>query len=161
MQKANINSNEIKIIGLKIRTSTKAEFNPLTARIAATIQKFFQAGISTKIKHRANNGKIFAVYFDYESDYTGEYSYIIGEEVTEFEEVAEGLDMLTIPAQAYSKFTTDPGVMPLVVINAWQEIWQMKELEKERNYKADFEVYDQRAANPAQAIIDIYIGIKG
>ncbi len=30
-----------------------------------------------------------------------------------------------------------------------------------RKYIADFEVYDQRAANPNQAVIDIYIGIEG
>jgi predicted transcriptional regulator YdeE len=29
-----------------------------------------------------------------------------------------------------------------------------------RQYLADFEVYDQRAANPNSAVVDIYIGIK-
>lgn len=30
----------------------------------------------------------------------------------------------------------------------------------ERVYIADFEIYDQRAADPSNAIADIYIGIK-
>ena len=30
----------------------------------------------------------------------------------------------------------------------------------ERRYSTDFEVYDERAANPQNAVLDIYVGIK-
>ena len=52
--------------------------------------------------------------------------------------------------------------MPEVVINAWQQIWQMSsnDFEGRRAYIADFEVYDQRAMDPANTSLDIYIGIK-
>ena len=35
----------------------------------------------------------------------------------------------------------------------------MQELNKQRGYKADFEVYDQRAADPSNSILDIYVGM--
>jgi predicted transcriptional regulator YdeE len=52
--------------------------------------------------------------------------------------------------------------MPKVVINAWQAIWQMNEndFQNKRTYLADFEVYDQRPANPNETAVDIYIGIE-
>lgn len=49
-----------------------------------------------------------------------------------------------------------------IVIASWQKIWQMKESDfgGKRSYIADFEVYDQRARDPKNTVIDIYIGIK-
>ena len=158
MQETKITLAEIKLVGTKkIRTNNNAEFDSQTAQIGTTIQKYFSENYPNKIEHRANPGKTFAVYFEYESNHKGEYSYFIGEEVTEFGEIAEGLETYTIPTQNYIKYTTDAGIMPNVVINAWQEIWQIDD--SNRNYKADFEVYDQRAQAPGSAIIDIYIGI--
>ena len=51
--------------------------------------------------------------------------------------------------------------MPDVVIQAWQHIWTMNgaQLGGKRKYLVDFEVYDQRAMDPNNAIADIYIGI--
>lgn len=72
------------------------------------------------------------------------------------------LKILTIPKSNYQKFTTEPGKMPDVVISAWQKIWAMKEDDfgGKRKYIADFEVYDQRASDPNNTVIDIYIGIE-
>ena len=36
-----------------------------------------------------------------------------------------------------------------------------KDLGGKRSYIADFEVYDQRAADSSHAIVDIYIGVEG
>jgi predicted transcriptional regulator YdeE len=69
--------------------------------------------------------------------------------------------MITIPNSRYQKFTTAPGKMPEVVVNAWQKIWEMTSevLGGNRKYQADFEVYDQRATDPNHTILDLYIGI--
>lgn len=158
MQKIQTTCLEIKLVGLKrIRTSNEAEFNPETAQIGSCFQKYVQGDYPSKIENRKNPGKTFAVYLEYESDHRGKYSWFIGEEVTKFGEIAEGMESFIIPAQTYSKFTTDPGIMPNIVIEAWQEIWQMNDAN--RNYKADFEVYDQRAQDPTNAVVDICIGI--
>jgi predicted transcriptional regulator YdeE len=47
-------------------------------------------------------------------------------------------------------------------MNAWQQIWKMSsdDFGGDRAYIADFEVYDQRARDPSNTSLDIYIGIK-
>lgn len=154
--------SEIKLVGITARTSNIAEMDPTKAKIGATMQKFFVEGMPDKILNRKHPGKIFAVYTNYESDASGEYTYFLGEEVTAFEGVKAGLETLIIPAQSYAKFTAGPGQMPAVVINIWQRIWQMSapELGGERAYIADFEVYDERSRDPNNTVLDIYVGIK-
>ena len=153
---------EIKLVGITARTSNAAEMNPEAARIPLTMQRFFGEGMQDRIFNKKNPGRIFAVYTDYESDKDGEYTYFLGEEVTSFDNIKEDFRMLTIPGQAYAKFTPNPGVMPKVVIDMWLEIWGMDaaELGGERTYLADFEVYDERSRDPNNAILDIYIGIQ-
>lgn len=158
MQETKITFPEIKLVGIKkIRTINEAEFDPKTAQILPTIQKYGQENYPAKIKHRKNPGRTFAIYFEYENDHKGEYSYFIGEEVTAFTD-NDNLEQYTIPSQIYNRFTTESGEMANVIVKAWQEIWQMDD--SNRNYIADFEIYDQRAQDPKNAIADIYIGIK-
>ena len=115
-----------------------------------------------KIKERKDPGTTFCVYTNYESDFTGEYTYFIGEEAASFDDVEEGYETLTIPAQHYTKFTNKPGPMPSVCIDMWKNIWKMSdaELGGKRNYIADFEVYDKHIVDHDNVVLDIYIGIK-
>lgn len=153
---------EIKLVGITARTSNRAEMNPDTAKIPMTMQQFFGEKMQDRIFNRKNPGKIFAVYTEYESDKDGEYTYFLGEEVISFENIKEDFKTLTISGQTYAKFTSNPGVMPKVVIDMWQDIWEMDaaKLGGKRAYLADFEVYDERSWDPNNAILDIYIGIQ-
>ncbi|MBA8666789.1 GyrI-like domain-containing protein [Holosporaceae bacterium 'Namur'] len=162
MKRINVTHDEIKLTGIKVRTSNKAEFNSSTAKIGATIEHYSKNQIADKIADRKNPGTTICLYAEYESDMDGEYSYFIGEEVTSYDNISKGLDIYTIPAQTYVKFTTQSGAMPNVVINAWQQIWQMSgaDLGGIRNYHADFEIYDARSKDPNNTIVDVYIGIK-
>ncbi len=154
---------EIKLVGIKTRTNNKAEFKPENAKIGAMIQAYDNHNISDKIIVRKTPGVVYCIYTEYESDLHGDYTYFIGEEVDNFDNVSEQLSKLIIPNQKYVKFTTDQGIMPGVCINAWKEIWQMDAsmLGGTRGYIADFEVYDKRAQDPNNTVLDIYIGIKG
>jgi len=51
--------------------------------------------------------------------------------------------------------------MPDVCMNAWKEIWNMSSetLGGQRAYRADFEIYNERAQDHHQVEFDIYIGI--
>lgn len=153
---------ERKLVGITARTDNAAEMNTNTSKIGSTMHRFFTENISAKILHKKYPGKVMAVYTNYESDANGKYTYVIGEEVTSFEGIAEGLETITIPAQRYAKFTSNKGGIPQVIIELWQQIWQMSSanLGGERAYIADFEVYDERSQDPQNAIIDIYIGVK-
>lgn len=163
MQKTMTSLAEMKLVGITTRTNNAHLFesDPSTNKIAAAVQKYFHGGLAEKIKSRKKPGTTYCVYTNYESDFTGDYTYFIGEEVTSFEEVAEGFETLIIPAQNYAKFTNQSGPMPSVCIDMWQNIWKMSasDLGGERAYLADFEVYDERSVDHNNVILDIYIGI--
>ncbi len=162
MKKELINKPEIKLIGLAVRTNNKNEMDPKTSKIGGLAGQFWSQNIASKIPHRKNLGVTLSVYTEYDSDEHDDYTYFIGEEVSSFENIDSELRKLTIPAAKYQKFTTPIGKMPEVVINGWQKIWKMSasDFEGDRAYIADFEVYDQRALDPANTSVDIYIGIK-
>jgi predicted transcriptional regulator YdeE len=162
MKKDSIHLPELTFIGITARTSNANEMNPQLAKIPATLQKYFQGGLSCHIPNRKTTDVTYCAYTNYESDFTGPYTYFVGEAVTATHDMPEGLDALVIPAQKYIKFTTGPGPMPEVVIKAWQEIWQMTpaDLGGQRTYHTDFEVYDERAIDPTNAVVDIFIGIN-
>lgn len=118
--------------------------------------------MAEKISNRKKPGTTFCAYTDYETDHNGEYTYFIGEEVSSFiSPLHEGFQKLVIPKQRYAKFTTGPAPMPDVIVNAWKEIWEMspKHLGGHRSYKTDFEIYDERATDHQNIVLDLYIGI--
>lgn len=161
MQKTKLSLPEIKLVGLSVRTS-KAIENPASSKIGPCAGQYFGGNLSDKIPHRKHKGRTLCAYSDYESDYTGEYTFYIGEEVESFEGLQDGLVSHIIPPQTYIKFTTPSGAMPDVIIKAWQDIWDMspEELGGVRRYAADFQVHDERALDPLHTVVDIYIGIQ-
>jgi predicted transcriptional regulator YdeE len=66
-----------------------------------------------------------------------------------------------IPAGQYAVLTTDKGPLSQVVPATWQKIFKLEDDRKlKRTYQADFEIYDQRAQDPHNAQLDIYVGVK-
>jgi predicted transcriptional regulator YdeE len=163
MQHTTVERQAIQLAGICVRTSYQQELDLMRGRIGPCVMRYFHEALFEKIPHRIAPGTTFCVYTDYESDYKGAYTYFIGEEVDSLDsQLPEGFHRLTIPGQHYAKFTTKPAPMPDVVVNAWKAIWEMspKELGGIRNYQADFEIYDERAADHQNIVFDLYVGIK-
>ena len=162
MQKERVEVGEKKLIGITIRTNNADEMNPDVAKIATLAGTYWSNGLAEKIPNRSNLNVTFSVYTDFDSDETGEYTYLLGEEVNSIEEVPEGFTSHVIPAGHFQRFTTAAGKMPNIVIDAWKNIWQMtpQEIGGQRQYHSDYELYDQRAADPNRTILDIFIGVK-
>jgi predicted transcriptional regulator YdeE len=162
MQKTSITLPEIRLVGLTVRTRNKDELDWQNGKMFPCVQRYFHNSIADKIPNRKKPGTTFCVYTDYESDFTGNYTYLIGEEVTAFaNNLAEDLQTHIIPAQTYAKFTNGPAAMPNVVKEPWYKIWVMNagDFGGKRTYIADFEVYDERAADHNNVVLDIYVGI--
>lgn len=162
MEKQKVELTEIKIAGISCRTNNANEMNQDLAQIGKTVQEYFKVINKEGIKSSKNTGVTYCVYTDYATDYTGDYTFVIGQEVSSFEEIPSHFAQVIICAQEYTKFTTESGVMPNVCVDAWKRIWQMSddELEGRRSYKTDLEIYDLRAADSANTILDIYIGVS-
>jgi len=116
---------------------------------------FLQQNATAKIKNRSLPPTIYAVYSDYESDWRGEYSYLLGCGVTRATPVPDGMEVRKIPAQTYVIFTAK-GRMPEEVLAAWSQVW-LSDLP--RTYTFDFEVYDKRFTHPKQKEVDICIAV--
>jgi predicted transcriptional regulator YdeE len=151
----------IQLVGITARTNNAAEMNPATGKIGPTLQRYFQNNLAAKINSRKKPGTTYCVYTEYENDCNGDYTYFVGEAVSNLNEVDSSLETKLIPAQRTIKFTTAPGPMPAVCIELWQKIWSMTDadLGGTRAYVADFEVYDERSHDPQNTVLDIYIGI--
>ncbi len=161
MERQVINISGKYIVGLGVNTNYSQEVDLVTSRIIGTVGEFFSENIADSIPNRRNPGTVIALYTNYASDYRGAYSYLIGEETSSFKDLPDNLHSEFIPPGQYVKFTTPPGKRRDVVHNAWQEIYKMshKRLGGIRHYHTDFEVYDQRASDPDNAIVDIFLSV--
>jgi len=124
--------------------------------VPACWQDFLSQNMVSKIPHRAKTPAMFAVYSDYESDWTGEYAYLIGSEVTKADIIPAGLAVVRIPAQTYVVFTA-AGPMPDAILSVWASIWGTR---LPRAYTFDFEQYDARFTRPENNEADVYIAIN-
>jgi len=142
------------VMGIKRRTSNADGRS--VADIPACWQEFMTKNMAAKITNRTKTPAFFAVYSEYDSDWTGEYSYLIGSEVSKADIVPEGLAVTRIPAQTYALFKA-AGPMPDAILEVWMSIWGSK---LPRAYTCDFEQYDARFTRPENKEIDVYIAIN-
>ena len=148
------------VIGISARTSNARETTP-DGVIGKQWGRLFQENLLAKIPNKTNSD-IIAVYTGYASDKNGEYTYVLGARVNPGTEPPTGMVSVKIPAGKYALFTSEKGPAAKVVPQIWQRINSLPKSAPggDRVYKADFEVYDQRAADPQNSQVDVYIGIK-
>jgi len=98
------------------------------------------------------------IYTDFESDYTGKYTAIIGHKVATLDAIPIGMVSKTIPSGKYQSFIAK-GTMPAAVGITWQQIWA-KGKTLNRAYQADFEIYGAKAQNGDNSLVNIYVGVR-
>jgi predicted transcriptional regulator YdeE len=154
-----VHQDAFTVAGIEVRTSNAKEATN-DGVIGKLWQNFFQEGIAQKIPNKLD-GDIYTVYSDYASDHNGDYTFLIGAKVPNDSPAPPGLVLRTVVAGDYAVVTSDKGPVPQVVVAAWQQVWSMEDKhELARAYKTDFEVYDQRATDPQNAQVDLYLGLK-
>jgi len=148
------------IVGVSARTNNAHEMAG-NGKIGSVWQSFLQPSLIAKIPNKVGVDPI-AVYTDYETDHTGYYTYLLGLPVSPGESVPASFIVKRVPAGRYAVFTSGRGPITRVVPEIWQRIWAMsaKELGGKRAFQSDFEIYDQRAADPENAQIDVYVGLR-
>ncbi len=148
------------VMGISVRTSNAEQMTP-AAPIGKQWERLFKEGVLAAIPNRAD-GNIVAVYSDYASDKDGEYNYLLGARVTKVESVPTGMTVKNVPAGRYAVFTSERGPVQKVVVEMWQRVWATPKsaLGGDRAYKADYELYDQRAQNPGDSVVDLYVSVR-
>ncbi len=148
-------NNKFKIIG--ISTETTNQDGQSLEDLGQLWGRFFTENIIEKIPNRIND-EIYSIYTDYESDFTGKYTTIIGVKVSSLNEIPEGFIGREFKNQNFIKFTAK-GTMPNAVAETWKEIWE-KNKELNRSYTYDFEVYREKSQNGENSEVDIFIATK-
>ena len=149
-------SADTKIItGIATRTTNKLESDPNTATISGLWARFFKEDIGGQVSNSTGSHTVYGVYTDYESDYNGAYTLVIGKESDSETTNAEALVAKRVPAGEYLKFERQ-GKLPDAVVETWKEIWAFFEstTEYRRVYTADFEEYNSDEG------VCIYIAVK-
>jgi predicted transcriptional regulator YdeE len=160
-QTKTVDQKGFTVIGISTRTDNAQEAAG-NGLIAKQWERFYKEGILDKIPNKADPST-YVVYSDYASDRNGEYSYIIGAKVSDVSAVPAGLVARTVSAGKYAVISSERGPVPKIIVEAWQQIWGLEDqgqLGGKRAYKTDFEVYGQRARNPQDSQIEIYVGVK-
>ena len=152
MEKLTIES--FKVIGISVRTTNKN--NQVAKDIGDLWGRFINDKVLEAIPNKIDN-TIYSIYTDYESDHTKPYTTILGCKVKNLDIIPNGMVGKSIKGGNYVKFSTKGDLMKDLVINKWFEIWEM---DLNRLFTADFEVFGEKAQNPADAEIDILIAIK-
>ncbi|MBM7587907.1 putative transcriptional regulator YdeE [Bacillus pakistanensis] len=143
-------------IGKSVMTTNEAEMRGVGV-IPTQWQNFYQNQLLESIPNKKNE-TILALYTEYQSDEKGPYTFAIGTKVTNLNEMPNGMKSFSIPEGRYMVFTTRKGPVNEVVIETWQYIWEWSKTNK-RAFLTDFELYDERCADPDNAQVDIYISI--
>jgi predicted transcriptional regulator YdeE len=148
------------VVGLATRTHNAAEMNG-KGKIGEVWQTFLARNLAAKIPNKLGVDLV-AIFTDYETDHTGHYTYLLGVPVSSTEHLPPGLTHRRVPAGRYAVLCSNRGVIKQVVPEIWQRIWQMSpsQLGGSRAFQTDYEIYDQRAADPDNAQIEVHIGLR-
>lgn len=148
------------VVGVAARTRNAHEMSG-NGKIGDVWQTFLEPSLVARIPNKIGVDPI-AIYTEYESDHTGYYTYLLGVPVSSTESLPANLTVKHVPPGRYAVFTSGRGNIVQVVQEVWQRIWSMspEELGGKRAFQTDFEIYDQRAADPENAQIDVYVGIR-
>jgi predicted transcriptional regulator YdeE len=147
--------NGFRLIGISLKNKTTNENGQSGIDCGNLWQRFEKEDTFNKIQGKISN-EIFAVYHNYEGDYTKPFSYFIGCKVNPELNVPSGLDSLIIQEGNYQLFSAK-GKMPDCLASAWEKIWSS---DIPRAYQADFEIYGEKSKDLSNSEINIFISVK-
>ncbi|MEE1943820.1 effector binding domain-containing protein [Pedobacter sp. KR3-3] len=142
------------VIGISIRTTNE---NGQSAQdIPALWHRFLSENIAGQITNKVSQD-IYCLYTDYEKDHTRPYTTLLGYQVSNLDYIPAGLVGKNIDEANYAKYVAKGNLHEGTVFNAWTEIWNS---DLPRAFQTDFEIYGEKAQNPQDAEVDIFIGLR-
>lgn len=142
------------VIGISVRTTN--ENGQAGQDIPALWNKFMTEGIAEKIPNKIDN-TVYCIYTDYEKDHTKPYTTILGCKVENLNNIPNEMVGKTFDEADYEKFVAKGNILQGMVFGEWTKIWNS---DLDRTFTADFEVYGEKAQNPENAEVDIFVAVK-
>lgn len=149
-----VKTEPFNLIGIAVRTTN--ENGQAAKEIAGLWGKFMNENVLDAIPNKVDN-TVYSLYTDYEGDHTEPYTAILGCRVNSLNYVPDGMTGRAFDGGNYIKTTARGDLSKGLIVNEWSKI---SELDLERNYTADFEVFGEKAQNPADAEIHFFIAVK-
>ena len=146
--------SEKTIAGMSLRTNNGRESNPETASIPTMWKNFFEYNVMAAIPKQINPLVVYAVYYNYESDSTGDYDLLIGLQSGATEKPAN-LNLVEIKEGKYLVFKVLEA-SPDGIKDTWAAIESYFETDNtyRRAFTTDFEIYQGKSD------ISIHIAVK-
>ena len=140
------------LAGLKLPGFTSNKDNQSAIDCGKLWERFMRDGIQGKIDDKVSDD-IFAVYYNYKSNYLDDFEYFIGCKVHPDVLQPEGIQILQVPTGKYTHINAE-GSIPECIGETWQEIWNS---EIPRAYSFDFERYGPLSKDWNDGVVPIYI----
>ena len=141
------------VIGVFVRTTNVN--NKALKDIGELFGNFVSENISEKIPSKISDD-IYCVYTDYESDFNGPYTTVIGCKVSSLTDIPTGLTGITIPESKYQVYKST-GKLSVSLAKTWEGIWNT---DLNRRYSADFDIYGEKAKDFENAEVETYVAIQ-
>jgi predicted transcriptional regulator YdeE len=138
-----INQPGFFVAGIAVRTTN--ENARAQTDMAGLWAKFISGNIAGQILSRVSDD-LYCVYTDYENDYTGWYTAVLGCRILSPDD-GGGMFTAQVPAGTYRLYKPE-GELPGCVSEAWQQIWLDG---RGRSYIADYDLYRSGG-------VEIYVG---
>lgn len=145
--------DEFYVIGISVRTTNKG--GQSQKDVGDLWTKFMSSGVLDKIPNKVNVD-VYSMYTDYETDYTGPYTTIIGCKVSSLDNIPEGLVGKKIPTSKYLIYKSI-GKLPESVVETWKSIWNSK---ISRGYIADYDVYGSKSQDANNPEVETFLSVK-
>lgn len=155
MQPRSIQTQEINIIGVGVKTDNLQEADPATAQIPTVWERFSADKIANQVPNPLMPERPLGVYFHYEDEYSGSYEFVVGLEVEDLTHIPPGLTGVQIPPGEYLIFSVQ-GKIPNIVVYTWNYIKQYftNNTTYDRAFKMDFELYKPEDQ------VDLYVSVR-
>ena len=140
------------VVGMSFRMKNDTD---ASSKFAAAWQQFMTSGLKDRIQNRVNDA-IYALYTNYESDHQGPYDMILGYRVDGEIVLPEGAVVHAVPTNSYKIYTATGDMTQGALYDAWMKVWKS---DIPRLYQTDFELHDERAMNPKDGTVDIYVSV--
>ena len=148
-------TNGFKLIGISVRTTNQN--NQVQEYLGKLWGQFSSENIHQEIPNKISN-EILAIYTDYQSNDTEDYTTIIGVPVSTLNEIPNGMIGQEFQPENFKKFIAK-GEMPKAVDDTWINIWE-QDKNLNRKYTYDFELYGANCNKGTDSEVEIFVAVK-
>ncbi len=134
----------LTVLGIHARVS-----NASPEKIGDLWRSFHAIGNANAIDARLND-TVYGVYCEYESDFTGAYTALIGCAAAASAAVPDGMKKIAIEPGRFAVIEA-VGELPQSIWQAWAEVWKAP---LDRRYQADFDRYGEDGR------VTVHVGVR-